>query len=536
MIMVFAAPLLLAARLACAQTRPRSDQTPAAKTNAAANTNEPTQKPTLGREEAGPDDVIRVKTTLVTSPVLVTGRDGKYVPSLRQEDFRVLEEGVEQKIAYFAAVDQPFTVALLIDTSLSLLFNLEEIQNAAASFVDKLRPKDQALIVSFDADKIKLLAGPGSDREALKRAIRSTRPGGNTPLYDAVDFANQQLGPLAGRKAIILFTDGVDNASQQASYESTLLSAANSEVLIYPVQFSTYAQMNGKNAPAQRAALEGSGFSPIDYMRADAYLHKLAKQSGTSLHPAADINELDQAVVSIVAELHNEYSLGYYPQTMGQPGQSRRIEVRVSQPQLIVRARTGYRIDLEGKPGPTLSKESTSGPLVRTEMGSRPMPRVSPNERLAPGSRWICKGPDAPGDLAVIEEGIDSKCRKSTRPNDETNAWLVARPAADETICKGFLMWNGQEIAGAPIPTGYAVVGEQVSQTCARSSDPKSPANAWNVRLPGPQETVCKGFVLPRGYVVIGEMRSLSCPTKSFWKNAWVIAQKSDTDQLLIEK
>ena len=68
-------------------------------------------------QEIDPDDVIRVKTTLVNSPVLVIGRDGKFVPNLHQEDFAVFENGVKQEISYFAPVDNPFTVALLIDTT-----------------------------------------------------------------------------------------------------------------------------------------------------------------------------------------------------------------------------------------------------------------------------------------------------------------------------------------------------------------------------------------------------------------------------------
>src|ERR1700752_2715677 len=95
-------------------------------------------------QEIDPDDVIRVKTTLVNSPVLVIGRDGKYVPNLKREDFEVFENGVKQEIAYFAPVENPFMVALLIDTSRSALFDLQDIKEAAIAFVDKLRPNDRA--------------------------------------------------------------------------------------------------------------------------------------------------------------------------------------------------------------------------------------------------------------------------------------------------------------------------------------------------------------------------------------------------------
>src|SRR5919112_6405760 len=103
-------------------------------------------------QEVEPGDVIRTKTTLVNSPVLVIGRDGKFVPNLRREDFEVFENGVKQEIAYFAPVDNPFTVAIVIDTSRSALFDLQDIQEAAIAFVDKMRPKDRALVVSFSTE------------------------------------------------------------------------------------------------------------------------------------------------------------------------------------------------------------------------------------------------------------------------------------------------------------------------------------------------------------------------------------------------
>jgi hypothetical protein len=137
----------------------------------------------------------------------------------------------------------------------------------------------------------------------------------------------------------------------------------------------------------------------------------------------------------------------------------------------------------------------------------------------------MCKGPVS-GDFAVVREGFDSNCPKSSRPNDHTNAWFIKKPGPHEILCKGFFMWNGREIEGTPIPSGYAVVGELFSPACARSNDPKKRANAWSVRLPGRRETVCKGFLIPRGFVVIGETTVSACPVKTIAKNAWLIAPK----------
>jgi len=511
-------PLLLAPRFARSQTRTQQPLPP------------PLQIPSPGNapakstgEEISEDDVIRVKTTLITSPVLVIGRDGKYIPKFHREDFHVFEEGVEQKLSYFAPVDRPFTLALLIDTSRSTVFELRNIQDAAISLINQMRPNDQALIVSF-AGEVRLLAEPTDDHNKLKAAIVSATSGGATRLYDAVDFVlNQQLSSIAGRKAIVLLTDGVDTASRDATYQSNLNNAAKSDALIYAIQFSTQSLMLKQSGRVRRPAPEGSGFSRIDYQRADAYLHQISDLTGTPLLPAEDTSDLDRAVSSIAEELHNEYSIGYYPQVKGAPGEVRRIEVRIGQPRLVVRARTSYAFDQTGAPIAYATEREAVTPSDLTEIGSLSSWRSIAAKKNPLNARWICKGENAPGDYAVVKEGFDSNCPASNRGHDQTNAWFVRKPQPSETLCKGFLLWEGREIPGAPIPTGYVVVGELNSNACSRSNDPGHLANAWSVRTPGAQDTVCKGFLIPRGYAVIGEKRSRACPSTSSESNAWLI-------------
>lgn len=483
----------------------------------------PRKTQTAPEQEVEPGDVIRVKTTLVNSPVLVIGRDGKFVPNLLRENFEIFEDGVKQEIAYFAPVKNPFTVALLIDASRSTAFDLQDIKDAALAFVEKMRPDDRALVVSF-AGEIRVLTEPTSDRETLRRAIRNARPGGSTRVYDAVDFVlAKRLDRLAGRTALILFTDGVDNDSQAATFESTLHKAQRTEALIYPVQFSTSDRMKRSAASRISTPLEGTGFSDQDYRRADAYLHQLADTTSTGVYPAFDISDLDRAIASIVDELHNEYSIGYYPRTQGQPGAVRRIEVRVSQSQLVVRARTGYVVDQSGTVVRAPNVEQSTSPAIREMAGSIPLPSSPDPPGPSPEGRWMCKGSNAPSDLAVVKEGYVSHCPKGTRPNDVTNAWFVRRPGRSEILCKGFLSWRGRELAAAPVPAGYVVTGEVASSACSKSNNPGVMANAWDIRLPGPSETVCKGFMIPRGYVVIDERTVVGCPASERRKNAWLI-------------
>ncbi|HEY0078613.1 MAG TPA: VWA domain-containing protein [Pyrinomonadaceae bacterium] len=332
-------------------------------------------------EEVGEEEVVRVSTALVTIPVSVMDRNGKYVADLRKEDFRIYEDGTEQEIAYFATVEKPFTVALVIDTSNSTAFRLEDIQDAAIAFVNQLRAEDRVLVVSFD-DQIRVLSEATSDRYALRDAIRRTRTGGGTKLYDAVDFViKQRLDRIEGRKAIVLFTDGVDTTSKRASYESTLRDAEELDATVYPVQYDTYAQMGGGNVPSwpggggrspypggRRSRYPGSigrfpfpfpfplpgggtigggggggaGSSRGDYERGDRYLHGLADRTGGRLHEARDLYYLSQSFANIAEELRRQYSLGYYPKRQSQIAERRSVRVRVYRPNLAVRARDSY--------------------------------------------------------------------------------------------------------------------------------------------------------------------------------------------------
>lgn len=515
---VIATVVLLLLLLIAAVFAQKPAEPPARPPQPSPTPNSTNQSRSQAGEEIGEDDVIKVNTNLVTSSALVVGRDRKYVPTLRRQDFHVFEDGVEQELAYFAAVDEPFTVALLIDNSRSTTFELRNIQDAAIALIDQMRANDRALIISL-TDDIKTLIRPTNNKEELRQTISNIKPGGGTRLYDAFDFAlNHELAGIPGRRAIVLLTDGVDNSSRNADYQTNINDIAKSDVQVYAVQFSTYATVAKQTARIRRPPPEGSGFSRVDYQRADAYLHQISELTGTSVYPAADLSRLDAAIASIVDELHNEYSLGYYPRS-GKPGEVRRVEVRVSQPWLVVRGtRPGYSF---GKGGTV--RYDVKNPAVASLSDIEPGSRKFIEEKKPSNARWMCKGPFVPGDYALVQEGFDSRCPVSTRPNDQTNAWFIRRPGPSETVCKGFVFWDGAEVQASTVPTGYAVVGEVKSALCSSSIDHAQVANAWRVKLPGSRDTVCKGFLIPRGFVVIGERKASVCPKTSTEANAWLI-------------
>ncbi|HEY9401898.1 MAG TPA: VWA domain-containing protein, partial [Pyrinomonadaceae bacterium] len=344
----------------------------------------PTASAPADSTEVDENEVVRVNTSLVTIPVSVMDRAGKYVPSIRQSEFRIWEDGVEQQVAYFATVEKPFTVALVIDTSGSTKYRLTEIQDAAISFVNQLRPADRVLVVSFD-DQVRVLSEATSDRARLRDAISRVRPGEGTKLYDAVHFViNERFNRIDGRKAILLFTDGVDTTSRRASYQSNAQDVEELDALIYPVQYDTF----DSNAATRSGGVYGGGggsqrrTSGIDilvdilsggsnrrggiyggrtgggttsgggrnctgctreeYERGDAYLRDMARLSGARVYRAETTRDIEGAFSLVAEELRRQYSLGYYPKQQGQAGQRRHIKVRVTRPDLAVRARDSY--------------------------------------------------------------------------------------------------------------------------------------------------------------------------------------------------
>jgi VWFA-related protein len=329
----------------------------------------PASVPAPVAEEVGAGDVVRINTTLVTVPVSVLDRQGRFVPGLQREDFHVFENGVEQPIAYFEPTEKPFTVALLLDTSASTRFHLWEIKEAAIAFAKQLRPQDRVLVLTFD-DEVLLLTEATNDQDVINTVIQmNANTGSSTRLYDAVDLViNERLNKIQGRKAVVLFTDGVDTSSYIATYQSTLRETEELDALIYPIQYDTsdYVRtMNGAGsvtivtsrnnwpfpgrsssrviygAPSSGSPLPGS--TRADYQRAGQYLQGMADRTGGRLYKANDSTQLAQAFSSIAEELRRQYSLGYYPPSGAVEAEERRtINVRVHRPDLAVRSRNSY--------------------------------------------------------------------------------------------------------------------------------------------------------------------------------------------------
>lgn len=331
---------------------------------------------------------MKLDTTLVTIPASVTDRNGRFMPFMKKRDFHIFEDGIEQEIEHLESVSSPFHVVLLLDTSASTLFRHEDIQQAAADFTEQLRRDDKVMVASFDED-IEIWCDFTDSREEIRRAIFRTKRGGNTKLYDAVDImVTDALNKVQGRKAIVVFSDGVDTTSRYSNRNRSLTMIEESGALGYSIYYNTEMDnqsgpvINGRNPggrppimtppwpnpgpgrrrwplnpfitfqrPGQWPGRGGPGGSDEEYARGRKYMQELADRSGGRLYTAGSLTNLSQAFSQIAEELRHQYVIGYYPTNPNRDGSFRKVKVRVNDADLIVRARDGYRAGSDTQAG-----------------------------------------------------------------------------------------------------------------------------------------------------------------------------------------
>jgi VWFA-related protein len=294
-------------------------------------------------QAVGDNEVVKVETNLVTIPVSVFDRNGLYIPGLKQDDFKIFEDGKEQQVAYFGTQNEPFTVALLLDTSPSTQYKIDEIHAAAKAFVNQLSPRDSVIVIEFNSS-VKIQCERTTDRDKIDHGIEKAKFGDGTSLYNAVDEAlRKQLSRIEGRKAVVLFTDGVDTTSRKNSYDTTVAYAEESDTLVFPVYFNTYADNQAASATFGGMAGIIGGTSEEDYLLGKKYLDDLADVTGGRIfRPESTPGGLDRAFAGIAEELRHQYSIGYVPDGEGKTGERKSIKVRVDRPDLVIRARDSY--------------------------------------------------------------------------------------------------------------------------------------------------------------------------------------------------
>jgi Ca-activated chloride channel homolog len=318
-----------------------------------------TASPSTAQKKGAEEVALKLNTSLVNVPVIVTDRVGKYIPNLTSNYFEIFEENVKQNIDAFSTIEVPFNVVLLIDTSNSTFYKLEDIQQSALAFISMLREQDQVMVVSFDT-QVYIDSEFTNDRKKLRKAILETRSGTTTRVYDAIDLVlTERMANVSGRKAVVLFSDGVDTGSLLATARSTLDLVEESDVLVYVIQYDTREDVrekiqgySGRGGAGAGQVLTGTpikGATEEEYRRASRYLKEVADCSGARLFKVEMLGDVNDSFQLIADELRHQYMLSYYPSNDKRDGNYRRIRVVVNQPNSAVRARKGYRAESESQ-------------------------------------------------------------------------------------------------------------------------------------------------------------------------------------------
>lgn len=273
------------------------------------------------------DEVVTVDSSIVVLNATITDASGRHVPGLKQSQFTILENGVEQEIASFAAEETPFAAVVLLDTSGSMEQRISLARSAAIRFLDGLRESDNAEIYRFDS-KVSLIQ-KFSNRRDVTEKLFDLRADGYTALNDAVYRAAVDLSTREEkRRAIIVLSDGADNRSGRSA-DKALKAALAANAVIYTVD------MSGVNTGGQ------------ERMQNKSVLRNFAEKSGGMFIETPGGAAMRSAFEKIVSELGSQYTIAYEPMNAAKDGKWRAIEVRVAKPNLSIRARKGYHAKKE---------------------------------------------------------------------------------------------------------------------------------------------------------------------------------------------
>jgi len=273
------------------------------------------------------DDVVRVNSDLVVLNITVTDKAGQYAKGLKLSDFKIYEDGVEVRptmISSFSLQESPYAAVVLLDSSGSMEARFSMARSAAIRFLDGLRPEDVAAVYKFDSkvERVQEFSG-GRDLAPVAYAIRAK---GMTTLNDAIVEAAKTLAERPEhRKAIVILSDGMDTfskASGEKAVESALAVGAN----IYAVDMSV---LDIEGTTRRQSALSLKGF---------------AEKTGGRFIETPGGPALRDAFTGIANELGQQYTIAYRPVNTNRDGKWRKLEVKVSREDLVVRTRKGYRI------------------------------------------------------------------------------------------------------------------------------------------------------------------------------------------------
>jgi Ca-activated chloride channel homolog len=283
---------------------------------------------------------IKVQVNLVVLHTTVLDDRGRFADGLKQENFRILEDKVEQKLSVFKREDLPVSMGLVIDNSGSMRDKRPRVNEAAITLVENSNPQDEAFVVNFNDDfYLDLDKDFTNSIPELKEALERIDSRGSTALYDAIIGSLDHLKKASKDKRVLLVvTDGEDNTSRN-SLEKTIREIQKTDTVIYTI--GLLSQESKKNAKRAKKALE-----------------EISLASGGLSYFPENVDDVHNICRQVAHDIRNQYTLAYYPTNSKRDGTFRAVQVEVIPPRgrgkLLARTRNGYY-------APTAPAGSTSG-------------------------------------------------------------------------------------------------------------------------------------------------------------------------------
>lgn len=270
---------------------------------------------TRGLEYAETVDVDVVQVTAV-----VTDSDGRFVRGLTQGDFKVFEDNKPQRITNFAAENIPLELVVAVDVSSSMRDAISGVKAAAKQFLDSIEPRDQVTVLAFN-ENIFTFARRATDARARARAVDLMAAWGGTALYDVIIRSVAILGRQAGRRSIVLFSDG-DDTSSHAPLATAIERTEGSDATIYAI--------------GQGRAVDAPGLQKL--------MKQIATVSGGQAFFTDSPGRLEAIFKEILEDLRNQYVISYPAPETARDGAFHTIRLEVAGGKYRVRARQGYRL------------------------------------------------------------------------------------------------------------------------------------------------------------------------------------------------
>ena len=292
----------------------------------------PPEKPKpLKKPEGMPQYSLHVESTLVNVPVLVTTKDGQFIPGLKEQNFRVLEDGVPQTLSAFAQTkDAPITAVLLTEFAASNYYFIVDAMNASWTFAKTLKPDDWIAVMYYDL-KPHILVDFTQDKQEVMGAVRSLRmpTWQETNLFDALYDAVDRLDRLEGRKYIILISSGRDTFSKLNfdNVQKKLRETRN--ITIYAVGTGQYLRAFSDCPRTSIDIVSRCSERRLDYLQADNQMNAFAQMTGGRAYFPRFQGAFPEVFADIAQSIRNQYVLAYHPTNARQDGTYRKIKVEL---------------------------------------------------------------------------------------------------------------------------------------------------------------------------------------------------------------